>query len=81
MLRVWDSPEVRPTMDIDLLGKTSNEATRILAQFREILLQPVEEDGIIFNPESLQSETITEEADYAGIRITFNGYLAVIPDV
>lgn len=75
MLRVWDSPEIRPTMDIDLLGKTSNEATRILAQFREMILLPVEDDGIVFDPESLQSETITEEADYTGLRITFKGFL------
>lgn len=25
MLKVWQSPELRPTMDIDLLGRTSNE--------------------------------------------------------
>lgn len=24
MLRVWHSPELRPTIDIDMLGKTSN---------------------------------------------------------
>jgi len=24
MLRVWNSPELRPTMDIDMLGKTGN---------------------------------------------------------
>jgi hypothetical protein len=75
MLRVWDTPEVRPTMDIDLLGKTSNEVTRILAQFHEMILQPVEDDGIVFDHESLRSETITEEADYAGLRITFKGFL------
>jgi len=75
MLRVWDSPEVRPTMDIDLLGITSNEATRVLEQFRGIILLPVEDDGIIFDPESLRSETITEEADYNGLRISFKGFL------
>lgn len=75
MLRVWDSPEVRPTMDIDLLGITSNEATRVLEQFRGIILLPVEDDGIIFDPESLRSEIITEEADYTGLRITFKGFL------
>jgi len=75
MLRVWDSPEVRPTMDIDLLGITSNEATKLLAQFRGIILLPVEDDGLIFDPESLRSETITEEADYTGLRITFKGFL------
>jgi hypothetical protein len=30
MLRVWNSPQARPTMDIDLLGRTSNEETRIV---------------------------------------------------
>ncbi len=25
MLRVWRSPEFRPTMDIDMLGRTSND--------------------------------------------------------
>jgi hypothetical protein len=30
MLRVWRSPDVRPTMDIDMLGKTSNEELVLL---------------------------------------------------
>src|SRR3989304_4855221 len=37
MLRAWNSPECRPTMDIGLLGKTSNEEASIVAQIREIL--------------------------------------------
>jgi len=32
MLRVWQSPELRPTMDIDFLGRASNEETAITAQ-------------------------------------------------
>ena len=32
MLRVWHSSEVRPTMDIDMLGKTSNEIDNVIAQ-------------------------------------------------
>ena len=30
MLRAWHSPEFRPTMDIDMLGKTGNEETNII---------------------------------------------------
>ena len=30
MLRVWRSPEPRPTMDIDMLGRTSREEADIL---------------------------------------------------
>ncbi|WP_319549577.1 nucleotidyl transferase AbiEii/AbiGii toxin family protein [Desulfogranum marinum] len=75
LLRVWDAPEFRPTMDIDMLGKTSNEEAAILALFNNILLVPVEEDGLFFDTGSLQSERITEDADYEGIRIRFKGAL------
>ncbi len=75
LLRVWDASEFRPTMDIDLLGKTSNEEADILALFNNILVVPVEEDGLIFDSGSLQSERITEDADYEGIRIRFKGAL------
>jgi len=32
MLRAWNSPEFRSTMDIDMLGKTGNEETNIIVQ-------------------------------------------------
>lgn len=75
MLRVWDSPQVRPTMDIDLLGRTSNEEARIAAQIREILTAEVEPDGLDFLIDSVHTELITEEADYKGIRVLFKGFL------
>jgi len=34
LLRAWDAPEFRPTMDIDMLGKTSNEEAAILSLIR-----------------------------------------------
>ena len=75
MLRVWNSPEIRPTMDIDMLGRTANDEAGIIRQIKEILDVVAEPDGIIFNPESIQSERITEDSDYEGIRITFMGEL------
>jgi hypothetical protein len=71
MLRVWRSPELRPTMDIDMLGRTSNEEADIVAQIRDILAVDVEADGLAFNPDSIQAKRITEDADYEGIRIRF----------
>ncbi len=38
MLRVWGSPEFRPTKDIDMLGRTSNEENSLIKQIQEILL-------------------------------------------
>ncbi len=75
MLRVWRSPELRPTMDIDMLGKTSNEEADIVAQIRDILTVDVETDGLAFDPDSIQAERITEDAYYEGIRIRFLGAL------
>lgn len=71
MLRVWRSQELRPTMDIDMLGKTSNEAADIIFQIRDILTTDVVADGLAFNTDSIQAERIVEDADYEGIRIRF----------
>jgi len=75
MLRVWRSPELRPTMDIDMLGRTSNVEADIVAQVQNVLTMDVEADGLAFDPASIQAERITEEADYEGIRIRFRGVL------
>ena len=71
MLRVWQSPQIRPTMDIDMLGRTSNRETNIIAQARDILSVDVEPDGLVFDLQTIQTERITEDADYAGIRVRF----------
>lgn len=71
MLRVWRAPEIRPTMDIDMLGRTSNGEANLVAQIREIMVLEVEPDGMVFDPGSIQAERITEDADYEGIRLRF----------
>jgi predicted nucleotidyltransferase component of viral defense system len=75
MLRVWNVSESRPTMDIDMLGRTSNEPNRIVRQMQEILTLAVEPDGMTFDAASLQTEPITKDADYQGIRVRCLGYL------
>ena len=75
MLRVWRSAELRPTMDIDLLGRTRNEEADVVAQVRDILLVDVEADGLTFHPDSIRTERVTEDADYNGIRVRFSGEL------
>ena len=75
MLRVWRSPEFRPTMDIDMLGKTSNDETNIVSQISEILNITVDPDGLTFDTRSIQSERIAEDANYLGIRVRFRGIL------
>ncbi len=75
LLKVWETSEFRATMDIDMLGKTSNEEADILPLISDILAVKVDEDGIVFDPDSLYAEPLTEDADYEGIRIRFRGSL------
>jgi hypothetical protein len=75
MLRVWHLPEHRPTMDIDMLGRSSNKESEIVSQIRDILVMDVEPDGLSFKADSIQTERITEDADYEGLRIRFLCFL------
>ena len=77
MLRAWDFPLPRATMDIDMLGQNfSNEISRVVAQVQNIcttVIQP--EDGLEFDENSIIAERITEDADYEGVRVRFIGRL------
>jgi predicted nucleotidyltransferase component of viral defense system len=75
MLRVWNASESRPTMDIDMLGRTSNDPSQIIRQMQEIVTLVVEPDGMAFDPASLVTEPITKDADYQGVRVRCLGYL------
>jgi len=75
MLRIWRSPQFRPTMDIDMLGRTSSEEARIVSQMQEIMMVGVDPDGLMFAPDSIRTERITEDAEYEGIRVRFLGTL------
>ena len=75
MLRVWHSPELRPTMDIDMLGKTSNEIDSIVEQVKNIILVEAEPDGLMFDIDSIKAKRIKEDADYEGVRVRFIGTL------
>lgn len=69
MLQVWQSLQSRPTMDIDMLGRLSNDASTVLDTIGEVLTWPVAEDGLSFHPDTLRAEQITEDSDYQGLRI------------
>ena len=75
MLMVWEVSAFRSTMDIDMLGKMINSTDAIIAMVREVCLQDVEPDGIVFDPNSVRGQIITEEADYEGVRVHFRGSL------
>jgi predicted nucleotidyltransferase component of viral defense system len=75
MFNAWQAPRLRPTKDIDLLGHMDNDAESLALVMREVCRQPVEPDGITFEPESFRTFLIKEDADYEGVRLTFRDLL------
>ena len=71
MLRAWQSPVIRPTMDIDMLGRTSRSEHDIVMQIQDILGAEVAPDGLVFKKDEIKTEQITEDSDYAGLRVRF----------
>lgn len=68
--------ERRPTRDIDFAARRlSNDIPEIEQRVRSILTVP-REDGLEFDPGSLISERIREEADYNGVRVKMTARLA-----
>lgn len=75
MLRVWDAKMARPTRDIDLLAFGSNDLDQVVLRLKEICAVYVDDDGILFEPESFRAEPIKEGDDYQGARVRFVGRL------
>lgn len=76
LLTAWKAPVTRPTMDIDLAGRTSNELAHIQAVVAELCGLETEPDGVEFGADSIEAERIKEDAEYAGVRVRFSGVLA-----
>lgn len=75
MFRAWGASIYRPTRDIDLLGYTTNELDGVERIFRELCNPIVENDGLLFDKETVKTERITEDADYEGVHVNLTGYL------
>lgn len=75
MLVAWRAPAHRPTKDIDFLAKMPNDVNSVAATFRDVCGQAVEDDGLVFDADSIQGKVIKEDADYEGVRVTFLGHL------
>ena len=74
-LQVRKVEKFRPTMDIDISQKRNDEASEIIRQIKNILSVKVEEDGLIFDSQSIHLEDIKRDTPYKGMRVLFHGTL------
>ena len=71
---LWFDQPHRPTRDMDLLGFGSSEMADVAAVFRQVCALS-HEDGMTFDPATVNVTEIRKEANYAGVRATFLGML------
>jgi hypothetical protein len=72
LFSLWYEQPHRPTRDADLLGFGPDDATHLIATFREIASMDLA-DGIIFDPQTVRSEPIREDNFYGGLRVRLIG--------
>lgn len=76
LMTAWRAPMSRPTLDIDLAGRTSNDLEHIRLVIAELPRTEIVEDGLEFAPGSVEVGRIREDAEYEGVRARFTGVLA-----
>ncbi len=69
LFALWSSRPHRPAKDLDLLGRGESSLERLEQLFRELCHQPVEDDGLMFQAQSVRAERIREGEEYAGVRV------------
>lgn len=74
LFSLWYDQPKRPTRDVDLLGFGADDIATAVAAFREICGIAVE-DGIVFDPDSVNGAEIRQQAGYGGVRIDLVGAL------
>jgi predicted nucleotidyltransferase component of viral defense system len=75
LFTIWSKHPHRATKDLDLLGAGSPDLDRLAQVFRDVCAVSVENDGVIFEPRSVEARRIKEDAEYEGVRITLGGKL------
>lgn len=76
LLTAWKAPVTRPTIDIDLAGRTSNDLAHLQSVVAELCRLNTEPDGVEFDPSSIEVQRIKEDAEYEGVRVRFHATLA-----
>jgi len=74
LFSLWYDQPHRPTRDADLLGFGPDDLDTAVSAFREICQIEVE-DGIAFDPASVNGSVIRKEAGYGGVRIDLRAKL------
>jgi hypothetical protein len=72
---VWTGEAHRSTKDLDLLALKSASIPHLEGIFRRVAQIAVEDDGLVFLPDTVTAETIRENDIYQGVRVSIEARL------
>jgi hypothetical protein len=75
LFSLWHDVPGRPTRDVDLLGIGDLTHDRLRGIFADACKVTVVDDGLRFDPDSIQTDDIRDDQEYHGIRIRLLGFL------
>ncbi len=70
----WQGNLHRPTKDLDLLGFGDPSPEAVAERIRAVVTIPAN-DGILFDPSSIDAAVIREDAEYEGVRVKLSASL------
>jgi hypothetical protein len=75
LFRLWGNASFRSTKDLDLEGFLQDEAEVVREVFATICVQPVEDDGLVFDASSVKVTEIRDTQEYGGFRVLLTARL------
>src|SRR5262249_5822301 len=75
MTQLWAGPHRRATQDIDFVGLYERDTVATRDRLLEMLSTSVEEDGVVFDLDTLFGQVIWEETDFPGHRFVLQTHL------
>jgi predicted nucleotidyltransferase component of viral defense system len=76
LFTLWTGHTHRPTKDLDLLGRGLSSTIGEVETTVQAICEIQDEDGIVFNSESVEGTRIKEDDEYDGVRIKLQADLA-----
>ncbi len=79
LLQLWAEQPYRTTIDLDLLRKGDTNRDSLTRDLREVMRAPVrDDDGVVFDPDSIAVDDIRIEDEYSGVRVHFLAHLGTV---
>jgi predicted nucleotidyltransferase component of viral defense system len=75
LFHLWSGANFRSTKDLDLEGFLPDEAELVREVFASICVQPVEDDGLVFDASTVKVTEIRDTQEYGGFRVLLTAKL------